>query len=97
MVGIKPMKELSELPENDRHPWSDIMVDYSYDAGEWMRARHRLTELLRENGKQADESALRSYLACCAEAVGGSTPLPNLCSTLEDFYARYGMEGATDA
>ena len=97
MVGIKPMKELSELPENDRHPWSDIMVDYSYDAGEWMQARHRLTELLRENGKHAEESALRSYITCCAEAVGGSAPLPNLCRTLEDFYARYGMEGATDA
>ena len=91
------MKELNELPENERHAWSDIMLDYSYDAGEWMQARYRLTELLRENGKQAEESALRSYIACCAEAVRGSAPLHNLCSTLEDFYARYGMEGTTDA
>jgi len=91
------MKELNELPENERHAWSDIMLDYGYDAGEWMQARQRRTELLRHNGKQAIESALRSYIACCAEAVGGSAPLPNLSRTVEDFYARYGMEGATDA
>ena len=91
------MNELSGVTENDREAWSDIMLDYGYDAGEWMQARQRLTELLRHNGKQAKESALRSYIACCAEAVGGSAPLPNLSRTVEDFYARYGMEGATDA
>ena len=46
------MNELSGVTENDRQAWSDIMLDYGYDAGEWMQARQRLTELLRHNGNR---------------------------------------------
>jgi len=42
----------------------------------------------------ASESAIRSYISCCAEAVSGGHPLPNLSTTLKDFYQKYGMESA---
>ena len=88
------MNVLSTLPQDDQQAWSETMLNYAYDVSEWIDARNRLIELLKEKNLQAEENAIRSYLACCAEAVGSGTPLPSLLSTIEDFYSRYGMEEA---
>lgn len=88
------MSDLSTLPKDDQLAWSETMLDHAYDISEWEAARNKLIELLEEKKLLAKEHAIRSYLACCAEAVGGSTPLPSLVSTIEDFYSRFGMEAA---
>jgi hypothetical protein len=90
------MSFLSTLRQDDQQAWSETMLNYAYDVSEWIDARNRLIELLEEQNLRAEEHALRSYLACCAEAVGSSTPLPSLLSTIEDFYTRYGMEEARE-
>ena len=70
------------------------MLGYSYDLAEWIEARDTLAGLLQKDAKNAKETTVRSYLACCAEAVAGISPPPNLAVSVEEFYRLYGMEEA---
>jgi len=70
------------------------MLGYSYDLAEWIEARDTLAGLLQKDAKNAKEAAVRSYLACCAEAMSGISPPPNLAVSVEEFYRLYGMEEA---
>lgn len=88
------MNLISELSQTEQDAWYQTMLDYSYDSQEWEKARNVLIQLLLSKNKKAEESAIRSYIACCAEAVCSSMPLPKLSSIVEDFFSRYGMEDA---
>jgi len=70
------------------------MLGYSYDLAEWIEARDTLAGLLQKDAKNAKETTVRSYLACCAEAMSGISPPPNLAVSVEEFYRLYGMEEA---
>ena len=74
--------------------WVDIMLQHSFDEEEWFLARDSLIKILESNEKHADENAIRSYISCCAEAVGGSFPLPSLNDSVIEFYHQYGMDSA---
>ena len=81
----------SELAKEDQDAWSETMLDHSYTWEEWMEARLTLLTLLQKDSKEAKEQAIRSYLACCAEAMAGiSTPAP-LASSVDEFYKLHGM------
>lgn len=89
------MKLLSELSSEEQAAWQEIMLDYAYDFSDWNRARTHLLGLLHAEHKHATETQLLSYLSCCAEAVSGSYPLPNLSLSVEEFYKKFGMDSAT--
>ena len=80
------MKLISDLCQTEQDAWYQTMLDHSYDPSDWEKAREALLNLLKLENKQANESAIRSYVACCAEAVSSSTPLPILSATVEDFF-----------
>ncbi len=86
------MNLISELPQAEQDAWHQVMLDHAYDVNEWERARNDLIERLQSQNKKANESAIRAYIACCAEAVSSSGPLPLLTTVVDDFYSRYGME-----
>ena len=88
---------LSEMSKEEEEAWVEIMRVYSFEEKEWKDGRTRLQELLKADGKQADEGSLRSYLSCCAESSGGAHPLPPLPSLVEELYGAYGMENAKDS
>ena len=88
------MIPFTELPESEQKEWSETMLGYSYDLAEWIEARDTLAGLLQKDAKNAKEAAVRSYLACCAEAMAGISPPPNLTVSVEEFYRLYGMEEA---
>jgi hypothetical protein len=88
---------LSKLREEDINSWGKVMLAHPFEERDWQDARARLLELLKADGKQAEEGPLRSYLSCCAESVGGSHPLPPLRSLVEELYGAYGMENADDS
>ena len=87
---------LSGIREKEAKAWEEVMLAHAFEEREWKDGRDRLQELLKADGKQADEGSLRSYLSCCAESVGGSHPLPSLRSLVEELYGAYGMENAKD-
>ena len=88
------MDSISELSKEEQAKWHEIMLVHSYDFQDWDQARSCLLKLLHHQKQTASESAIRSYISCCAESVSGGHPLPNLSTTLEDFYQKYGMESA---
>ena len=87
---------LSGMREEEAKAWEEVMLAHAFEAREWKIGRDRLQELLKGDGKQADEGSLRSYLSCCAESSGGAHPLPLLPSLVEELYGAYGMENAKD-
>ena len=88
------MDSITELSNKEQADWHEIMLAHSYDFQDWDQARSYLLKLLHHQKQTASESAVRSYISCCAEAVSGGHPLPNLSTTLKDFYQKYGMESA---
>ncbi|HAF58762.1 MAG TPA: hypothetical protein DCL00_04155 [Opitutae bacterium] len=86
------MNKISQLCPTEQKAWHDSMLDHCYDIKDWEDARSTLINLLTIENRQAEEKSIRSYVSCCAEAVSGSLPLPELSATVEDFFARYGME-----
>jgi hypothetical protein len=70
------------------------MLQHSFDEEEWFVARDSLICILSSDQKHADENSIRSYISCCAEAVGGSFPLPSLSDSVVEFYNQYGMDSA---
>jgi hypothetical protein len=88
------MDSITELSNEEQAQWHEVMLSHSYDFQDWDEARSCLLKLLHRQKQAAPESAVRSYISCCAEAVSGSHPLPNLSTTLEDFFQKYGMESA---
>ena len=86
------MNLISELPQAEQDAWHQVMLDHAYDVNEWERARNDLIQRLQSQNKKAKESAIRAYIACCAEAVSSSGPLPLLTTAVDDFFSRYGME-----
>ena len=82
----------SELAKEEQDAWSETMLEHSYTWEEWMEARLTLLTLLQKDSKEAKEQAIRSYLACCAEAMAGISPPAPLASSVEEFYKLYGME-----
>lgn len=88
------MNFISELSQVEQDAWHQTMLNHCYDLLDWEDARKTLKHLLQSKEKDAPEAAIRSYIACCAEAVSSSMPLPLLSTTVEDFFARYGMEDA---
>lgn len=88
------MDSISELSKEEQAMWHEVMLAHSYDFQDWDQSRSSLLKLLHHQKQTASESAIRSYISCCAEAVSGGHPLPNLSTTLEDFYQKYGMESA---
>ena len=88
------MNSISELYKEEQAEWHEIMLAHTYDFQDWDLARSCLLKLLHHQNQVASESAVRSYISCCAEAVSGTYPLPSLTTTVEDFYQKYGMESA---
>ena len=87
---------LSEMSKEEADAWGQIMLAHAFEEKEWQDGKARLQELLEADGKRAAEAALRSYLSCCAESVGGSHPIPSLASLVEELYVTHGMENAID-
>jgi len=90
------MQKPKELSEIEMNAWAQVILKHAYDINDWLEARAKLIKLLATDHKQAEETALRAYLSCCAEAVAGTTPLAPLSAIVEDFYSKYGMEGAKE-
>ena len=88
------MDSISKLSKEEQAEWHEVMLAHPYDFQDWDQARSCLRKLLHQQNKTATESAVRSYVSCCAEALAGGYPLPNLSTTIEDFYQEYGMETA---
>ena len=86
------MNLISELPQAEQDAWHQIMLDHSYDVNEWEKARSDLIQRLQSQNKKANESAIRAYIACCAEAVSSGGPLPLLTTVVDEFFSQYGME-----
>lgn len=86
------MKLISQLTEKEQAQWHETMLGFAYDMQDWENARQTLIELLIQTNRRAQESAIRTYISCCAEAVATTMPLANLSSTVEDFFKRYGMD-----
>ena len=91
-----PKQFISELTEVERYEWYETMTHYAFELKDWEDARTLLISYLFKDRKTAEESEIRSYLTCCAESVSGSTPLPDLSSTLTEFYIKFGMEETTN-
>ena len=91
---IERMNHISELSADEQAAWHEVMLHHSYDFQEWDQARTELIEQLKKDQKVAEETSIRSYLSCCAEAVSAGHPLPCLKISMQDFYERYGMESA---
>lgn len=87
---------IKKLDGAELEKWGEVMLQHSFDEEEWMEARISLIKLLSSEQKNAKENAIRSYLSCCAEAVGGTHPLPSLEESVVEFYKQYGMEGANE-
>ena len=88
------MDSITELSKEEQAEWHEVMLAHSYDFQDWDQARSCLLKLLTRQKQAASESAVRSYISCCAEAVSGGNPLPDLSTTMEEFYQKYGMESA---
>ena len=85
-----------EIDKVDLKEWGEVMLQHSFDQDEWIEARITLLNLLSSDQKVAKESAIRSYLSCCAEAVGATHPLPSLKDSLIELYQQYGMEESSE-
>jgi hypothetical protein len=85
------MKNLN-LSEDELMNWRDAMLHHVFDEEDWFNARATLISLLSEDEKKADENKLCSYISCCAEAVGNSSPYPLLNDVVIEFYNQYGMD-----
>ena len=81
-----------ELSKDELKKWGEVMLQHSFDQEEWLEARVALLKLLVLDQKVATESAIRSYISCCAEAVGATPPLPSLKESVIELYQQYGME-----
>lgn len=88
------MVRKENLSKSEIEKWGDKMLQYSFDEEEWFVARDTLIRILSSDQMNADESSIRSYLSCCAEAVGGTFPLPTLSDSVVEFYQQYGMDSA---
>ena len=88
------MDRKENLSKSEIEKWGDKMLQYSFDEEEWFVARDTLIRILSSDQLHADESSIRSYLSCCAEAVGGTFPLPTLSDSVVEFYQQYGMDSA---
>ena len=85
-----------EIDKDELKEWGEVMLQHSFDQDEWIEARITLLNLLSSDQKVAKESAIRSYLSCCAEAVGTTHPLPSLKDSLIELYQQYGMEESSE-
>lgn len=88
------MDRKENLSESEIEKWVDKMLQHSFDEEEWFVARDTLIRILSSDQMHADENSIRSYISCCAEAVGGSFPLPTLSDSVVEFYQQYGMDSA---
>ncbi len=88
------MDWLQNLPSAEKKEWEEMMIGFAFDEDEWTAARSQLSTLLQQDGKHANEPAIRSYLSCCAESGGHVHPLPPLTSLVADLYKAYGMDSA---
>ena len=88
------MDRKENLSKSEIEKWGDKMLQYSFDEEEWFVARDTLIRILSSDQMHADENSIRSYLSCCAEAVGGTFPLPTLSDSVVEFYQQYGMDSA---
>ena len=88
------MDWLLKLPPQEQKEWQDMMIHFAFEQDEWGEARSSLFALLQKDNKQADETAIRSYLSCCAESAGNVQPLATLSSLVQDLYQAYGMDSA---
>ena len=88
------MVRKENLSKSEIEKWGDKMLQYSFDEEEWFVARDTLIRILSSDQMHADENSIRSYLSCCAEAVGGTFPLPTLSDSVVEFYQQYGMDSA---
>ena len=88
------MDWLLKLPPQEQKDWQDMMIHFAFEQDEWGQARSSLFALLQKDNKRADETAIRSYLSCCAESAGNVQPLPPLSSLVQDLYQAYGMDSA---
>ena len=88
------MDRKENLSVTEIEKWGDKMLQHSFDEEEWFVARDSLIRILSSDQKHADENSIRSYISCCADAVGGSFPLPSLSDSVVEFYQQYGMESA---
>ena len=81
----------------ERKKWGEEILQHSFDENEWQQARSTLLNLLASENLHAEENSIRSYISCCAEAVGSSYPLPSLEKTVIEFFQEHGMDNATSA
>ena len=81
-----------DLSKDELIEWGEVMLQHSFDQEEWLEARVALVNLLILDQKVAKESAIRSYISCCAEAVGATHPLPSLKESVIELYQQYGMD-----
>lgn len=86
------MEWIKELSKDELKKWGEVMLQHSFDQEEWKEARCALLNSLTADQKVATESAIRSYISCCAEAVGATHPLPSLKESVIELYQQYGME-----
>jgi len=80
------------LSEAELINWRDTILQHVFDEEDWFNARATLINLLSEDQKKADENKLCSYISCCAEAVGNSSPHALLNDVVVEFYNQYGMD-----
>ena len=86
-----------ELSLEERRKWGEEILQHSFDENEWQQARSALLNLLASENLHAEENSIRSYISCCAEAVGSSYPLPSLKKTVIEFFQEHGMDNVTSA
>ena len=87
---------LSGMREEEAKAWEEVMLAHAFEEREWKSGRDRLQELLKADGKQADEDSLRSYLSC-AESSGGAHPCLPCHRWWKNCTAHTGMENAKDS
>ena len=51
---------LSGMREEEAKAWEEVMLAHAFEEREWKSGRDRLQELLKADGKKADEGSLRS-------------------------------------
>lgn len=92
LAMVSKMEWIQELSKDELKKWGEVMLQHSFDQEEWSEARVALVNLLILDQKVAKESAIRSYISCCAEAVGATHPLPSLQESVIELYQQYGMD-----
>ena len=83
------------LSLEERRKWGEEILQHLFDEKEWQQARSALLNLLASENLHANENSIRSYISCCAEAVGSCYPLPSLEETVIEFFQEHGMDNAT--